>query len=112
MSVIRKNLTFKPEVLRRADAIMRARGIDVLVDLVATLIREDYEKRLPSETMIKQLVAEEEAALRAGIEHNPADPGHASQKPLPPKVQTPQGLASGSPRRRRATPSPRGKARK
>lgn len=43
----RKSLTFNPEVVARAEAIMRARGFDEMSDFVSTLIREEYERRHP-----------------------------------------------------------------
>jgi hypothetical protein len=43
---VRKNLTFWSPVLHRAQKLMEARAISELSELLATLIREDYERRV------------------------------------------------------------------
>jgi hypothetical protein len=46
MSAQRKNISLNPEVLERAKAVMAARAISRFSHLLATLIREEYERRL------------------------------------------------------------------
>ncbi len=45
MASIRKNVTFTQEVLDRAQAVMGVRAIDEFSQYLATLIREEYERR-------------------------------------------------------------------
>jgi hypothetical protein len=42
---VRKNLTFMREVLQRADECMKDRAIEELSDYLATLTREDHDRR-------------------------------------------------------------------
>jgi hypothetical protein len=44
LSTIRKNISLPDPVVERAQAIMLARGISEFSDLIATLIRESYER--------------------------------------------------------------------
>lgn len=45
MGRIRKSLTFSPEVIARAEAVMRLRGFDEMSEYTAALFREEYERR-------------------------------------------------------------------
>lgn len=44
---MRKNISLSAQVEERAKAIIEARGFDGLSDLIAALVREEYERRQP-----------------------------------------------------------------
>jgi hypothetical protein len=43
----RKSLTFNPDILERAEVLMRARCFDELSEFISALVREEYERRQP-----------------------------------------------------------------
>ena len=45
MARIRKSLTFSPEIVARAEAVMLARGFDDWSEFTSALYREEYERR-------------------------------------------------------------------
>jgi hypothetical protein len=44
---MRKNISLSSQVEERAKAIIKARGFDGLSDLIAALVREEFERRHP-----------------------------------------------------------------
>lgn len=68
---MRKGLTLNRRVVEMAEQLMEARGISDFSELVAILIREDYERRygpmrIEAQSMASAMVMNEPAAAPAG----------------------------------------------
>lgn len=69
---MRKNVSLTPPIELRAEEIIKRRGFTGLSDMIAVLVREEYERRFPSIDPAEQLnetsSAQLEAAQRAAVE--------------------------------------------
>jgi hypothetical protein len=79
----RVNVSISPEILRRSDTLMHRRGISKFSHLIATLIREEFDRRIDmpgaQQKDLEQLKAEFEA-----LKLLPSAPPQP-QKPPPPR---------------------------
>jgi hypothetical protein len=87
---MRKNISLSQQVEERAKAIIEARGFDGLSDLLAALIREEYERRQPPTLQETHTAYKTEAdisperkaeLLRQAGEHLQADLEQAKEPP-------------------------------